>query len=245
MLSRDDCRVSKKCVLVYVGILMAIAQIGMLLGPVLGGVLTQHATWRWCELSSPFLLILLKPSADANLTGFYLNLPCGGLIAILLIFIHIPDRTVKFPGKQGFLPVLKKVDLTGFVLFALAIIQLILALEWGGVFYAWNSATIIGLFCGSFCTIVVFLAWEYRIGDEAMIPFSIIGRRVILCSCLNMAFVLGCLEVTAYYLPIYFQAVHNASPTMSGVNLLATLLSSLIFLVITGGLGMSDSDNYA
>jgi MFS family permease len=220
---------------------MGVAQIGMLLGPVLGGVLTQHATWRWCKLSSP----LFMPSADANLPGFYMNLPCGGLIAILILFIHIPDRTLKLPGKQGFLAVLKKVDLPGLVLFAPAIIQLILALQWGGALYAWNSATIIGLFCGSFCSFVIFLAWEYRIGDEAMVPFSIIGRRAILYSCLNMAFVIGCLEVTVYYLPIYFQSVHNESPTMSGVNLLATLLSSVIFLLIAGGPGMSDFDNFA
>ena len=43
--------------LVYVGILMGVAQIGMLLGPVLGGALTQYSTWRWCKISSPSLLI--------------------------------------------------------------------------------------------------------------------------------------------------------------------------------------------
>jgi MFS family permease len=46
------------CFLVYVGILMGVSQMGMLLGPALGGVLTQYATWRWCKLSNPFLLLL-------------------------------------------------------------------------------------------------------------------------------------------------------------------------------------------
>ena len=177
------------------------------------------------------------------MTGFYINLPCGGVVAILLLFIRIPNRAIKITGKQSFRTILGKLDLIGFVLFAPAAIQFIFALEWGGTYYPWNSATIIGLFCGSFGTILVFLAWEYRIGDEAMIPFSIIGRRVLLCSFLNMGFTLGCLEVTCYYLPIYFQSVRNASPTMSGVGLLPTLLTNLIFLLVCGGLGKSDSDS--
>jgi hypothetical protein len=63
-----------------------------------------------------------------------------------------------------------KLDLIGFMLFAPAAIQFILALEWGGTFYHWDSAMVIGLFCGSFGTILVFLTWEYRMGDDAMIP---------------------------------------------------------------------------
>jgi hypothetical protein len=36
----------------------------------------------------------------------------------------------------------------------------LLALQWGGQKYAWNSGTIIGLFIGSFANLCVFLAWE-------------------------------------------------------------------------------------
>lgn len=39
------------CYIVYIGILMGVSQMGMLLGPVLGGALTQYATWRWCKPS--------------------------------------------------------------------------------------------------------------------------------------------------------------------------------------------------
>jgi len=95
---------------------------------------------------------------------------------------------------------------------------------------------VIGLFCGSFGTILVFLTWEYQMGDDAIIPLPLIGRSIILCSVLNMGFVLSCLEVTAYYLPVWFQAVLNTSPSMSGVDLLALLLTNVLFLVICGGL---------
>jgi hypothetical protein len=40
----------------------------------------------------------------------------------------------------------------------------------------WNQlllerATIIGLFCGAFGNLLIFLAWEYYVGDDAMILF--------------------------------------------------------------------------
>jgi hypothetical protein len=37
-----------------------------------------------------------------------------------------------------------------------------------------------------------------------------------------------------YYLPIYFQAVRGASPTMSGVDLLPSILSQMIFAIVSG-----------
>lgn len=33
------------------GILMSVAQLGAILGPLLGGALTQYTSWRWCESS--------------------------------------------------------------------------------------------------------------------------------------------------------------------------------------------------
>src|SRR5688572_3743326 len=32
------------------GIVMGFAQVGVALGPIVGGALTEHATWRWCRL---------------------------------------------------------------------------------------------------------------------------------------------------------------------------------------------------
>ena len=38
----------------YTGILFGVAQLGIVLGPLLGGVLTEHASWRWCEYTHAF-----------------------------------------------------------------------------------------------------------------------------------------------------------------------------------------------
>lgn len=141
-------------------------------------------------------------------------------------------------GNSSLLTTLKKLDLLGFVLFAPAAIQLLLALEWGGTSYPWDNAKIIGLFCGCAGTFCVFLAWQYHMGDDAMIPLSIVRKRIVWCSCVVMFFSFASTLITSYYLPIYFQAVRGATPTMSGVYLLPLILSQMLFAVVSGFLGM-------
>jgi hypothetical protein len=118
-----------------------------------------------------------------------------------------------------------KLDLIGFAIFAPAAIQLLLALQYGGITFAWNSAQIIGLFCGAGGTFIVFLAWEYYKGDAAMIPFSMVRKKTVWASCLTYGFIMGQLFCFSFYLPIYFQGVKGASPTMSGVYILPSVLS--------------------
>ncbi|KAH6675189.1 putative MFS multidrug transporter [Halenospora varia] len=181
------------------GLVIAVSQLGLITGPVLGGILTEYTTWRWC---------------------FYINLPIGGFVAALLVFTHVPDQIPK-PAPVAVLKTLpSKLDLIGFALFAPAVVQLLLALQWGGITYAWNSSKIIGLFCGAGATFIVWLAWDYHKGDKAMIPFSLAGKKIIWSSCVTYGLFMGQLFTISYYLPIYFQAVKGASPTMSGVYVL-------------------------
>lgn len=188
---------------------------GVVVGPLLGGAFTQYATWRWC---------------------FYINLPIGALVAILLFVITIPTQ-VK-PREDTILMTIKtKLDLVGFVLFAPSIVMLLLALEWGGNQYAWSSATVIGLFCGAGANFLVFLTWEFYVGEEAMIPMSMLKIRAVWVSCAFVFFFFSMMQVVVYYLPIYFQAVKDASPMISGVDLLPSILAQLISTVGSGFAG--------
>lgn len=157
----------------------------------------------------------------------------------MLLCISIPERNHAKQPKNltDTAKCLSKLDIPGFILFAPAAVMLLIALQWGGSQYAWNSATIIGLFCGAGVMAIIFLAWEYYIGDEAMIPFSMLKRRNIWSSLVFIWLLFGSMMVFSYYLPIYFQAVKGASALSSGVDILPLILSQLITAMASGGLG--------
>ncbi|KAI1087787.1 putative MFS transporter [Rostrohypoxylon terebratum] len=194
--------------------LVAIGQLGVALGPLLGGALTEYTIWRWC---------------------FYINLPVGAVVGALLLLIRIPEMTQKHGlhilRNGGLIRIL---DLVGFIIFAPAAVMFFIALEFGGNRYAWDSSVVIGLLCGAVATFAVFLIWEWRKGSEAMIPFALLGVRIQWCASLLMFAFLGMMFVVAYYLPIYLQAVKADSPFMSGVHNLLAILSQVVMVLIGG-----------
>jgi Fungal trichothecene efflux pump (TRI12) len=154
--------------------------------------------------------------------------------------ITIPDRTKPENAEKSTLRSLfTKLDIIGFSIFAPFAIMLLLPLEWGGTKYAWDSATIIGLFCGAGAMLIVFVVWEYRVGENAMIPYSMVKQQIVWSSCLSMGFFFGSAMILSYYLPIYFQSVKGASPAMSGVYILPSILSQLVMAIISGIMGKS------
>ena len=152
----------------------------------------------------------------------------------MLVFIEIPGQVAKPSITSAYETITRKLDLIGFLLFAPAAIQLLLALEYGEGEYGWKSSTVIGLFCGSGSTFLFFLAWEYHQGDKAMIPLSMVAQRIVWSSCLVMLTLFAMVLTASYYLPIYFQSIKNKSPTMSGVYILPSVLSRLLFVVLSG-----------
>lgn len=175
------------------------------------------------------------------LIGFYLNLPIGGLTVATLALIQIPDAKVRLEAgsKLSLKEKLNRLDIPGFALFAPAVAMLLLALQWGGSSYPWNSATIIGLFCGAGATFGVFLGWEYHCKETAMTPLSLIRNRVIACASICTLMSQGGVFLCFYYLPIWFQVVKNLSPTSSGIHILPSIGSMAIGTSVAGFLGMS------
>jgi hypothetical protein len=165
--------------------------------------------------------------------GFYINLPVGALVAIFLAFIRIPDQVAKPSVRLALSTIHHRLDLIGFALFAPAAIQLLLAMEYGQQ-SSWGDATVIGLFCGAAATFAVFLLWEHRQGEKAMIPLEMVAKRQVWSSCFVILAVFAITLCTAYYLPIYFQATKNDSPTMSGVSMLPGILSQVLASVASG-----------
>jgi hypothetical protein len=135
--------------------------------------------------------------------------------------------------------VIPQLDLFGFLLFIPSAVMILLALQFGsGNTFAWDSATIVGLLVGGVVMAIIFIAWEWRMGELAMLPGNLIKQRVVWTSA---GFGMGnmvCVIAASNYLPTYFQAVRADSPTMSGVHVLPSILSQLLCVVTSGALSM-------
>ena len=205
---------------IAMGMFMAVASLGQVIGPLIGGGLTDHASWRWC---------------------FYINLPIGGAAVAAFIFIRLPPTEKKtWTSKTLFWDL----DIPGFAIFAPASIMLLLGLNWGGNQYPWSSATVIGLLCGAFGTSVIFILWEIRQQDRAMIPPPLVKLRPFYTSCITAFVQGGYMLVLIYYIVLWFQVIKYASPTMSGVYTLPSFLSQVLFAGVTGFAGMCSISRY-
>jgi len=121
--------------------------------------------------------------------------------------------------------------------------MLLLALQWGGTTFAWNSSQIIGLFCGSACTFVVFFMIEIWRGDAAMLPLVMFRMRVVVCAGVTAFISGGSTFLLSYYLPVWFQVVKGVSPTIGGVHFLPSLGAVILASMFTGAFGKSLPSN--
>jgi hypothetical protein len=158
---------------------------------------------------------------------------------VLFFLLRIPESEPKPPVRQVLGRAIKSLDLPGFILISPAAVMFLLGLQYGGNQYEWNSSVVIGLLVGAGVTFSLFLVWEHRQGDEAMVPFAMLRHRIIWSAAGNMFFLLGSILVADFYLAIYFQAVHNDSPLMSGVHMLPTTLGMVLFTMTSGVMSMS------
>src|SRR5690606_26475254 len=109
----------------FMGLFGAIFGLATIIGPAIGGFLTDYATmslwgheipgWRWV---------------------FYVNLPLG-FVALFMIIAKTPTSNRASGGS---------VDYLGAILLVTAFVPFLLALTWGGHQYAWDSLEIMEMF---------------------------------------------------------------------------------------------------
>jgi hypothetical protein len=71
-------------------------------------------------------------------------------------------------------------------------------------------------------------------GDTAMLPLSMLSQRIVWSSCVIYFFINANMLVTSFYRAIYFQAVRGESSTISGVDLLPSILSQMFLAMFSG-----------
>ncbi|KAJ4420415.1 hypothetical protein N0V82_004404 [Gnomoniopsis sp. IMI 355080] len=212
----------------YGGMLASMYGISSVAGPLLGGVFTDKATWRWC---------------------FYINLPIGAITLLVIIFFfeapaeraattssddNSPSETPAARQDKTWREILNEFDPIGTAVFMPAIICLLLALQWGGTAYAWNSWRIILCFVLFGLLLLSFLYIQHRQGDNATIPPRVIAMRPVWAGAF-FAFAAGAsFFVAIYFLPIWFQAVKGASAVQSGIDNLPMLIAVVIMSIVAG-----------
>lgn len=109
----------------------------------------------------------------------------------------------------------------------------LLALQFGPE-HGWSASEVIGLFCGAGAMMLVFVAWEWRMGKEAMIPLDMIAKRVMWTSCVSVSSSMSTNVLAGTFFPIYFQSVRGLSPVMSGVYFLPAIFTQITAVVFSG-----------
>ncbi|KAI1205589.1 MFS general substrate transporter [Annulohypoxylon truncatum] len=197
------------------GIILGCFAVGQAAGPLIGGALTQGITWRWC---------------------FYINLPVGGLVVFLFVFVvRLPVSRLS-EVRTSLLQRVLEIDFGGFIIFAAASLMLLIGLQWGGTEYPWNSPTVIGLMCGGAATFGVLGFWFAYKGEAALLPPRLLRNRINIMITITSFVQSGGAINALYWLPVWFQAIQGADALRSGIMILPLILSQLVASVICGAL---------
>ncbi|KAA8575264.1 hypothetical protein MFRU_002g02000 [Monilinia fructicola] len=198
----------------FIGLWATVYMISTIIGPLIGGAFTTHVTWRWC---------------------FWINLPVGGpvLIAVFLFF-HVPKH-VKYP-EATWKEIILQLDLPGFAFIFSSLVCFFLALQWGGQTKSWSDGNVIATLVMWLVLTIGFFIVEHFQGERAMIPLRLLKTRMQWTNTLY-ALMVNCAEFQIlFYLPIYFQSVHNQSAIASGVNTLPFIAFFALGSMMSGGI---------
>jgi EmrB/QacA subfamily drug resistance transporter len=114
------------------GMLAAVFGVSSILGPLIGGVVTDQLSWNWI---------------------FYVNVPLA--IPILLLFVkYFPNANMQSRRHQ--------IDYLGVVLLVVAVVPLLMGLAWADVQYAWGSWQVIGAVTIGSLGLVALVWWETK-----------------------------------------------------------------------------------
>jgi hypothetical protein len=95
----------------------------------------------------------------------------------------------------------------------------LIPLSWGGISYDWDSwRTLVPLIVGG-VGLLVFAYYEYRFATDPIIPPVIFQNRTATVSFIGSVLQGLILWCALYYLPLYYEAVKEFSPIISGISL--------------------------
>ena len=186
----------------YQGVMMAVMPVAMIGGPLIGGFITDNASWRW---------------------AFYVNLPLGvvSLVVVLVTLATLPTK--RAPGKV-------RHRLVGAGLLTVWITSLVLITTWGGNQYDWASAQILGLVAVTVVGLVAFLLIERRVAEPIMPAAGVRQPQLHAWPARSASSPASRCSARITFLPQFQQFVQGASATNSGLLLMPMMIAAMVVL---------------
>jgi DHA2 family multidrug resistance protein len=184
---------------------------GPVVGPVLGGLITDNYSWNWC---------------------FFINVPVGALsLALVQRFVEEPpalqaDRAQRL--KNGL-----KVDIVGFVLSALFLGLLEVTLDRGQILDWFGSSFIVTCAIISGLAFALFIPWELTRADP-IVPIRMFGQRNFAIASLFLMVTGVIIFGTTQFIPQLLQQVLGYTATDAGLALGAGGLATIIMMPLSG-----------
>lgn len=187
--------------------------IAPIVGPVLGGWITDNYSWHWI---------------------FYINVPLGFLSAILVnMFVEDPPFAKK---KEG-----QKIDYVGFGFLILWLVCLQITLDKGQNNDWFNTPWICWTFAVSMFSMVAFVISQLT-NDKSIIDLRIFKDKNFAFGTVLLVFVMGVLYASIAIMPLFLQNLLRYSAFLSGYSMMPRGVGSVVAIIITGAFAKKIDD---
>ncbi|KAJ2555322.1 hypothetical protein EV175_002296 [Coemansia sp. RSA 1933] len=201
----------------YIGIFTSTWGLASAVAPVLGGLIVQRSDWR---------------------VIFWINLPfCAIALVLVLLFMRLP-RPAGSIGEKA-----RRIDVLGALLFIAGTTPMLLGLSWGGREHTWTSPLVLGCVIGGVVMLAIFVAVEWKIPREPIVPSHLLAKRNVALSALGHLFFGAAGYGPIVFVPQWALLVRGASAISAGMQLLPFTAGSVVTSV-AGGFVMTRTGRY-
>lgn len=181
--------------------------VGPVVGPIMGGWITDHASWSWI---------------------FYLNVPLGIAVALVSVLL-LSGRTAGPAGSKA------RIDRVGLVLLAVAVIALQVMLDQGNDEAWFHSSFIVGCGLVTLVATAFLLVWELT-DDDPVLDLALFGQRNFLVASLAITFGYMTYFGGVVILPLWLQTYNGYTATWAGLATASLGIGAVVFSPIAGRL---------